>query len=138
MHRTWFLRYWCFNLSNTNFIWYLFLDPKVGVQHPPYPIHPAYAYISNKPMKYLDQILYYLVDISLEEYFVFLILDEKSILRRGYASQIGGFSKGTHFLYRVYGFKLSYFKMKTPTDFTIIISVIASLVMSLSITGRYE
>lgn len=100
--------------------------------------HPAYAYISNKPMKYLDQILYYLVDISLEEYFVFLILDEKSILRRGYASQIGGFSKGTHFLYRVYGFKLSYFKMKTPTDFTIIISVIASLVMSLSITGRFE
>lgn len=68
----------------------------------------------------------------------FLILDEKSILRRGYASQIGGFSKGTHFLYRVYGFKLSYFKMKTPTDFTIIIGVIASLVMSLSITGRFE
>lgn len=28
-------------------------------------------------MKYLNQILDYLVDISLEEYFVFLILDEK-------------------------------------------------------------
>lgn len=49
-------------------------------------------------MKYLNQILDYLVDISLEEYFVFLILDEKSILRRGYASRIGGVFQRNAFL----------------------------------------
>lgn len=138
MHRTWFLRYWCFNLSNTNFIWYLFLDPKVGVQHPAYPIHPAYAYISNKPMKYLNQILDYLVDISLEEYFVFLILDEKSILRRGYASRIGGVFQRNAFLTQGLWIKVKLFNKKTPTDFTITISLIASLVMSLFITVRFE
>lgn len=48
-----------------------------------------------------------------------------------------GFSKGMHFLHRVYGLKLSYFNKKTPTDFTITISLIASLVMSLFITVRF-
>lgn len=63
-------------------------------------------------MKYLNQILDYLVDISLEEYFVFLILDEKSILRRGYASQIGGVFQRNAFLTQGLWIKVKLFQQE--------------------------